>query len=56
MTKVAVGFDEDDLKELTEIIMDKDTDSAFKFLKDRVYSQVMKKEKSKLDVQGKTHL
>ena len=56
MAKVAIGLDDKDIQELNEIIMDKDRDEALKFLKDKIYSQVLRQNKSKLDVTGKTHL
>jgi len=56
MAKVAVGLSDEEVEELKVIIMDKDKDEALKFLKGKIYSQVLRKEKGKLDVQGKTHL
>jgi len=56
MAKVAIGLDDKDIQELNEIIMDKDSDEALKFLKDKIQSQLLRKEKGKLDVIGKTHL
>jgi len=56
MAKVAIGLNDKDIQELDEIIMDKDRDGALKFLKDKIYSQVLRQNKSKLDVVGKTHL
>jgi len=43
------------------IVMENETaeinmDEALKFLKDKVQSQILSKEKGKLDVIGKTHL
>jgi len=56
MANVAVSFTDEDVEELNEIVMDKDKDGALKFLKEKVLSQIMRKEKGKLDIQGKTHL
>ena len=56
MAKVAIGLNDKDIQELNEIIMDKDRDEALKFLKDKIYSQVLRQNKSKLDVVGKIHL
>ncbi len=56
MPKVAIGLDDKDIQELNEIIIDKDKDEALKFLKDKIQSQVLRQEKGKLDVIGKTHL
>ncbi len=56
MAKVAVSLDDKDIQERNEIIMDEDKQEALKFLKDKVQSQILSKEKGKLDVIGKTHL
>jgi len=56
MAKIAVSFDDKDIEEINEIIMDMDKEAALKFLKEKVFKQIMHKQKSKLDVQGKTHL
>jgi hypothetical protein len=56
MAKVAISLDDKDIEELKVIIMDKNRDEALKFLKDKVQSQILSKEKGKLDVIGKTHL
>lgn len=56
MVKIAISLDEKDIQEVNEIIIDKDKDGALKFLKDKIYSQVLKGEKKKLDVIGKAHL
>ena len=56
MAKVVIGLSDKDVQELNGIIMDKDRDEALKFLKDKIYSQVLRQEKGKLDVIGKTHL
>jgi len=56
MAKVAISLDDKDIEELKVIIMDKNTDEALKFLKDKVQPQILSKEKGKLDVIGKTHL
>jgi len=56
MAKVAISLDDKNIEELKVIIMDKDRDGALKFLKDKVQSQILSKEKGKLDVIGKTHL
>ncbi len=56
MAKVAVSLGDKDIQELKVIIMDKDRDEALNFLKDKVQSQILSKEKGELDVIGKTHL
>ncbi len=56
MGKVVVSLSEEDIEELTEIIVDRDKDLAYTFLKEKIYKQVEKREKGKLDVNGKTHL
>ncbi len=56
MFKIAVSFDEKDIEEINEFIMDMDKEAALKFLKEKVFKQIIRKQKSKLDVQGKTHL
>jgi len=56
MGNIAVSFTDEDVEELNEIVMDKDKEEALKFLKEKVLAQIMRKEKSKLDIQGKTHL
>jgi len=56
MAKVAVSLDDKEVEELKVIIMDKDKDEALKFLKDKIHSRILGKEKGKLDVIGKTHL
>lgn len=56
MAKVAIGLDDKDIQELNEIIMDKDRDEALKFLEDKIYSQVLRQNKNKLDVVEKTPL
>jgi len=56
MAKIAVSLDDKDIEELKMIIMDKDKDEALKFLKDKIHSQILGREKGKLDVIGKTHL
>ena len=54
MAHVTVSFNDGDVQELNEIVMDKD--GALKFLKEKVLTQIVRKEKARLDVQGKRHL
>ena len=56
MKKVVINLEEEDVIELQEIVMDMDFKGAYEFLKRRVLSQVEKKDKRKMDVDGKTHL
>ena len=56
MAKIAISLDDKDIEELKVIIMDRDKDEALKFLKDKIQSQILSKEKGKLDVIGKTYL
>ncbi|MBA7694290.1 hypothetical protein ES703_102897 [subsurface metagenome] len=56
MAKVVVSLDEEDVSELKVIVMDEDGDEGLKFLKHKILSQILRKEKSKMDVEGKTHL
>ena len=53
MPKYVISLSEQDAVELKVIVMDKDFKVAFKFLKDKVLSQVLKKEKCKMDVNGR---
>jgi len=56
MAKVAISIEENDTEELKIIVMDKDKERALLFLKNKILSQVLRKEKSHLDIQGKNHL
>jgi len=56
MDKVVISLQQEDIQELNEIIMDRDGKNALKFIKDKILSQVEHQQKSKLDVDGKTHL
>ena len=56
MAKVAISLDDKDIEELKMIVMDKDKDEALKFLKNKIQSQILSREKGKLNVIGKTHL
>ena len=56
MKKVVINLEEEDVIELQEIVIDMDFKGAYEFLKRRVLSQVEKKDKRKMDVDGKTHL
>jgi len=56
MDKVVISLQQKDIQELNEIIMDRDGENALQFIKDKILSQVERQQKSKLDVEGKTHL
>ena len=56
MAKAVISLDDEDIEELKIIVMDKDRDEALKFLKDKIQSQIISREKGKLDVIGNTHL
>lgn len=56
MAKYIIQLNEEDVIELKGIAMDKDYKQAFEFLCKKILSQVEKKDKSKMDVDGKTHL
>jgi hypothetical protein len=56
MAHVTAIFNDGDVQELNEIVMDKDKDGALKFLKEKVLAQIVRNEKAKLDVKGKRHL
>ncbi len=56
MGKVVITLEDEDIEELAEIIIDRDKEEAYRFLKEKIYNEVQKKERGKLDVDGKTHL
>lgn len=56
MPNLVISLTEEEVSEVKIIVMDEDKEEAFKFLKKRILPQIEKKEKSKLDVDGKTHL
>jgi len=53
---IAVSLNEADTEELKIIVMDRDKESALRFLKEKVLPQIIRQEKRRLDVQGKSHL
>ena len=56
MAKTAVSLEEEDIEEIKVIVMDEDGSAALQFIKDRILPQVLRQEKRKLDVEGKSHL
>ncbi len=56
MPSFVISLTEEDVSEIKVIVMDEDKEEAFNFLKKKILPQIEKKEKSRLDVEGKTHL
>jgi hypothetical protein len=56
MANTVIVLGEQDVVELKAVLMDEDGKEALAFLKGKVLSQVLRKERSRLDVDGKTHL
>jgi hypothetical protein len=56
MGKTVITLNEQEVIELKAILMDEDGKEALVFLKGKILSQVLRKEKSRMDVEGKTHL
>ncbi len=56
MANTVITLSEQEVIELQAILMDEDGKEALAFLKARILSQVLRKEKSRMDVEGKTHL
>jgi len=56
MGKAVITLSEQEVIELQAILIDEDGKQALAFLKGKILSQVLRKEKSRMDVEGKTHL
>ncbi len=56
MANYIIQLSEQDIIELKGIEMDRDYKEAFEFLHKKILSQVEKKDKSRMDVDGKSHL
>ncbi|UCB44896.1 MAG: hypothetical protein JSV25_11855 [Spirochaetota bacterium] len=56
MSKYIIQLNEEDVIELKGIAIDRDHKQAFEFLRKKILSQVEKKNKSRMNVEGKTHL
>jgi len=56
MLNSVVVLSENEVSELKIIVMDCDDKGALTFLKKKILPQILKKEKSRLDVDGKIHL
>jgi len=49
MAKGVISLDDKDIQELKIIVMDKDRDEALKFLKDKIQSQIISREKKNFE-------
>lgn len=47
---------EEEINELKMIVMYEDSPGGLRFLKEKILSKILKREKRKMDVEGKTHL
>jgi hypothetical protein len=56
MAKMAISLEEADIDEIKVIVIDEDGEGALKFIKKKILSQIIRQEKRRLDVQGKSHL
>jgi hypothetical protein len=56
MGKTVITLSEQEVLELKAILMDENREEALAFLKGKVLAQVLRKENSRMDVEGKTHL
>ncbi len=56
MANTVIVLSEQEVIELKAILMDQDGKEALAFLKGKILSQVLHKEKSRMDVEGKSHL
>ena len=56
MEKTVITLSEQEVLELKAILMDEDRGEALAFLKARILAQVLRKENSRMDVEGRTHL
>ena len=56
MEKAVISLSEREVLELKAILMDNDGKEALAFLKGRVLAQILRRENSRMDVEGKTHL
>jgi hypothetical protein len=55
MGNTVITLSEQEVIELQAILMDEDGKQALAFLKGKILSRVIRKEKSRMDVEGKTH-
>ena len=56
MEKMAITLSEQDVIELKAILLDGDGNEALAFLQGKVLAPILRKENSRMDVEGKTHL
>jgi hypothetical protein len=56
MEKAVVTLNEREVLELKAILMDEDGKEALAFLKGKVLAPILRKENSRMDVEGRTHL
>jgi hypothetical protein len=56
MENTVVTLSEQEVLELKAILMDDDGKEALTFLKGKVLAQILRKQNSRLHVEGKTHL
>jgi hypothetical protein len=56
MEKMVIALNEQDVIELKAILLDEDGNEALAFLKGKVLAPILRKENSRMDVQGKTRL
>jgi hypothetical protein len=56
MEKAVVSLSEQEVIELKAILMDDDGKEALAFLKGKILAQILRKENSRMDVEGRTHL
>jgi len=53
---MVITLSEQEVIELQAILMDEDGKQALAFLKGKILSQILRREKCRMDVEGKTHL
>jgi hypothetical protein len=56
MEKTVLTLSEQEVLELKAILMDNDGNEALAFLRSKVLAPILRKENSRMDVEGKTHL
>jgi hypothetical protein len=56
MGQIAFSLTEQDIVEMNRIVLDRDTEEALAFLEKKVLSQLDKKQRKQMDVDGKSHL
>jgi hypothetical protein len=56
MDKIAFSLTKQDIMEMNMIVLDRDKEEALVFLEKKVLSQLDKKQRKQMDVDGKSHL